>query len=224
MSREKICLRCDASFFCDARARCLVCAISMPHYAAGNHATSPHCGACLARAPAFDATVTLADYAAPLDALALALKFGASLGIAREFGRRLAARSTASNDDDPPQLLIPVPLTPQRLAERGFNQAWEITRALAARRPVRAGAHLLRRHPRTTAQTRLSAAARRHNVRDVFFVAPGSRAPALLHGMHVGLIDDVMTSGATLDALARVVKQAGARRITNFVALRTPLG
>jgi ComF family protein len=113
-------------------------------------------------------------------------------------------------------LVLPVPLSTARLRERGYNQAWQIAKPLARALRVRSDATLLRRVIHTAPQSRLDLDARRQNVGRAFKVAAG------VQGLHVGIVDDVMTSGATLEALAGTLKAAGARRVTNFVALRTP--
>lgn len=163
-----------------------------------------------------DATVTLADYAEPLDRLILRLKFGAALPVAGWIAGQLAESLRAL--PDLPDLIIPVPLAPQRLASRGFNQAWEIARPLARRLGVRADATLLTRHRDTAAQLTLDLPARQANLRDAFALA----RPMRLDGLHIAVVDDVMTTGATLRAAAAVLKAHGARRVTALPALRTP--
>jgi len=111
-----------------------------------------------------------------------------------------------------------VPLAPQRLASRGFNQAWEIARPLARRLGVRADATLLTRRRDTAAQLTLDLPARQANLRDAFALA----RPMRLDGLHIAVVDDVMTTGATLRAAAAVLKAHGARRVTALPALRTP--
>jgi ComF family protein len=175
------------------------------------------CGDCLAVPPAFDATVALADYRAPLDALAVGLKFRARLALAHEFARRLAwSAMDALDERDRPEVVAPVPLSARRLVERGYNQAWEIARPCAKALGIRSDATLVRRVIDTAPQSKLDLDARRQNVGRAFEVA------SPVQGFHVAVVDDVMTTGATLDALARTLKAAGARRVTNLVALRTP--
>ncbi|SMG32471.1 comF family protein [Paraburkholderia susongensis] len=172
----------------------------------------------MAEPPPFDASFALADYRAPLDTLAVGLKFRARLMLAREFAQRLArlAQDASSHEADYPDVIAPVPLAGRRLAARGYNQAWQIAKPLARALGVRSNATLLQRTLDTTPQSRLDLEARRQNVSRAFRVAHAVR------GLHVGIVDDVMTSGATLEALAHTLKAAGARRVTNFVALRTP--
>ncbi|WP_323122605.1 ComF family protein [Burkholderia alba] len=216
LSHPTICAHCDAAYWNEARLRCAQCALPLP--AGRSRRTGGYrCGACRDAPPPFDATLALADYRAPLDGLALDLKFRARLALGPEFAARLARladdRLGAAHGLD---LIAPVPLARRRLAERGYNQAWAIARPLARRLRVRAAATLAERVADTAPQSRLDAGARRANVAAAFAL---TRPVA---GLHVGLVDDVMTSGATLDALAHKLKEAGARRVTNFVALRTP--
>ncbi|MGO4326481.1 ComF family protein [Cupriavidus sp. M-11] len=179
------------------------------------------CNPCRLEPPAFDAAVVLGDYASPQDGLVLALKFGGALPLAdwlaTELARRWqAARPPASTAR--PALLAPVPLSAQRLAVRGFNQSWEIARPLARLLGARASPTLLARLRDTPAQASLDLSARQANLQGAFGLAPGSD----ITGLHVGLVDDVMTSGATLGEAARILKAHGAARVTLFVALRTP--
>ena len=216
LSHKRLCDACDAAYWNEVRLRCVVCAMPLSGFARARSARY-RCGECTSAPPAFDATIALADYRAPLDALALGLKFRARLMLAHEFGERLArAAADSLAPSQWPDVIAPVPLARRRLVERGYNQAWEIAKPLAAALRVRANPALIRRIVDTVPQSRLDLDARRANVGRAF--AAGK--PVL--GQHVAIVDDVMTSGATLDALARTLKAAGAARITNFVALRTP--
>ncbi len=219
LSQRTVCIECDGAYWNDARLRCVCCAL--PLASSGRRRTSGsaryQCSDCASEPPPFDATLALADYRAPLDGLALGLKFRARLALGREFAARLAQLADDRLDTgDWPDVIAPVPLAKKRLIERGFNQAWEIAKPLARALRAPADAALLRRDAYTAPQSRLDLEARRHNVGTAFAVARPVR------GLHVAIVDDVMTSGATLEALARTLKAAGARRVTNFVVLRTP--
>jgi ComF family protein len=217
LSHMALCAACDAICWNEPRLRCAVCAV--PLAGARRRTAGPRyrCGPCRDAPPAFDATLALADYRAPLDLLARGLKFRARLALAAAFARRLAQEAEGAFDPaDHPDVLMPVPLSRQRLIERGYNQAWEIARPLARALRTRADATLVRRTLHTAPQSRLDSDTRRRNVERAFALTKPVR------GLHVGVVDDVMTSGATLDALAHLLKSAGARRVTNFVALRTP--
>lgn len=226
MPHAPICAACDAAYWNESRLRCTVCALPLPGLRARRpaHLRAPggfRCATCARVPPPFDATLALADYRPPLERLALGLKFRARLAVAREFGERLARLAIDDPACDPAcapplDLLAPMPLAHARLVARGFNQAWEMTRPLARALGVAAAPTLMRRVADTAPQSRLDRSARRRNVASAF------RVTMPVHGLHIGLVDDVMTSGATLEAAARALKAAGARRVTNFVALRTP--
>ncbi|WP_063550513.1 ComF family protein [Burkholderia territorii] len=227
LSQTVICGACDAAYWNEARLRCDVCAMPLgagqtrPRGVRGRHGgarSAYRCDACRATPPPFDATLALADYRAPLDGLARGLKFHARLALGAEFAARLAQRvddTDAMRAADGFDVIAPVPLSRGRLVARGYNQAWAIARPLARRLGVRADAALLARVAETAPQSRLDRRARRDNVHAAFSVAGD------LTGRHVALVDDVMTSGATLAAAANALKAAGAARVTNLVALRT---
>jgi ComF family protein len=178
------------------------------------------CGSCLADPPSFDTTVAAADYALPLDQLVLQLKFGGRLALAPWCAQLLRDAVLARPGFVLPELLCPVPLGPRRLVERGFNQALEIARPLAASLGVSLQPKLALRTLDTRAQSGVSPSERAQNMRGAFAVA--SEMLDVLAGRHVGVVDDVMTSGHTLDELAATLKQAGAARVSNLVFARTP--
>jgi len=166
------------------------------------------CGNCLNRPPHFDATLALWRYEFPCDRLVQALKYRARLALAGFFARSLASRPLPEVD-----LIVPMPLHPKRLAERGFNQALEIARHLG--RPIEPRGVL--RVKDTLPQTELPYEERAKNVRRAFLCKLD------LSGASVAVLDDVMTTGATLNEIARVLKRAGATRVENLVIARTVL-
>lgn len=176
------------------------------------------CGACLSAPPAFDVTLVAADYAAPLDQLVLQLKFSGRLALAPLLAALLRDAVLRQPGFVLPTVLCPVPLGPRRLAERGFNQALEIARPLARSLGVPLRARWLLRPRDTAAQSSMAPDQRQHNIADAFALADD----AGLQGCHVGLVDDVMTSGQTLQALAALCKRYGAARVSNLVFARTP--
>jgi ComF family protein len=217
VSHGLLCAGCDAQYWNEPRLRCVTCALPLGiEYARREREdVRMHCAACLESPPAFNDTLTLADYRAPLDTLAVELKFRGQLAAGVEFARHLRALFDDSALPTP-DVIVPVPLSAKRLTARGYNQAWAIARPLARLMNVPADAALVVRKKDTAQQSKLDVATRRRNVTNAFDVRREVR------GKHIGVVDDVMTSGATLDALARTLKLAGARRVTNFVALRTP--
>lgn len=207
-----VCPPCRRQYLGDARLRCACCANPLPP------ASQPGglCGGCLAERPAFDATVAGADYVLPVDQLVLGLKFGARLQLAPWFAAVLRDATLARQELPLPDVICPVPLGPRRLVERGFNQSLEIARPLARSLGVPLAPRLAQRVLDTRAQSGVAPGERRANMRGAFEVAEA------VAGLHVGVVDDVMTSGSTLDELAATLKRAGAARVTNFVFARTP--
>jgi ComF family protein len=168
------------------------------------------CGDCLSHPPHFDRTLALWRYEFPCDRLVHSLKYHARLALAGFFARGFASRRLPHFD-----LVVPMPLHPRRLVERGFNQALEIAREIArhVRAPLEPRA--ARRVKDTAPQTGLPYDRRARNVRGAFACDQD------LSGRTVAVVDDVMTTGATLNELARVLKRAGAARIENWVVGRT---
>jgi ComF family protein len=172
------------------------------------------CAACTRNAPAYDATRAAYDFAFPVDALIHALKYRHQLSIATFLGDALAVHGADFGPDA--DLLLPMPLHPRRLAERGFNQAVELARAFARRRGLPLALAAVRKVRDLPPQAGLDREARLRSPRGAF---EGVQA---LDGRRVIVVDDVMTTGATLDELARCLKQQGASWVGNLVVARTP--
>jgi ComF family protein len=197
-----LCAACDADLPRLGMPLCPRCALSSPGGAL--------CGRCLAQTPSYDLTIAALAYAFPADTLVHAFKFRGELALAPLLAELLARRIPASERID---MVVPVPLAAERLRGRGYNQAAEVARLLALRAPLEL--FLCERSRDTAAQSDLPWAERRRNVRGAFVC---KRA---IPGRSVAVVDDVMTTGATLDELARVLKQAGATRVVNLVVART---
>lgn len=180
--------------------------------------SSATCGDCLKQPPAFDATIVAADYAAPVDQLVLALKFGNQLALAPLLGELLLQALALRPELEHPQFLTAVPLGPQRLSERGFNQALEIARPISRALKVKLMPALLVRQRDTRAQSMLPPDERHTNIRNAFIVPAG--AADVVRGAHIGVVDDVITTGETLNEVARTLKRFGARRVTNLAFAR----
>lgn len=159
------------------------------------------------------------DYGFPWDRLLSHFKFSHRVELADALLDRLDA-ALDSAEPPGPDWLLPVPLAHERLAERGYNQSWELARRLARRRNLRCDPKLLLRIRNTPHQTDLPAERRAANMRGAFAVEP-SRLAAV-RGCRVALLDDVMTTGATLQELARMLRQAGAVHVQAWVLARTP--
>jgi len=168
------------------------------------------CGACLHEPPHFDATTALFRYDFPVDRIVHALKYGHQLAVAEWLGDTLAARLAGQTFE----LIVPLPLHPQRLAERGFNQAVEIAEHLEKCLKTPVDRYSLQRTRATPAQAELPLKERHKNVRGAF------ECRSDFSGKHILLLDDVMTSGATANECTRVLKLHGAASVTVAVAAR----
>lgn len=165
--------------------------------------------------------ITMADYDGPWPALITALKFRQQVELASALAAGLAT-AVCRSDAPRPDLLVPVPLSPARLCERGFNQSWEIARRLGRRLGIPASADLLQRVRDTAHQIGKTRTERERNLRDAFWVEPRRGAP--MAGRRLALIDDVSTTGATAHAAALALRRAGAAAVDLWVLARTPLG
>jgi ComF family protein len=199
-----LCAACDADLPRLHGALCPRCAVPSTAGAI--------CGRCLAHPPRFDATVAALEYRFPADVLVHALKFRGELALATLLARLLQERIAR---DPPVHFILPVPLAPRRMRERGYNQALEIARHLARATGARLAPEACQRARDTPAQIGLPWAERAKNVRGAF------RTQGLLDGATVAVLDDVMTTGATLDEIAGALKSSGASYVVNWVVART---
>lgn len=201
-----LCEPCNADLPRLDRECCPRCAMPAPAGAV--------CGQCLARPPQYDATHAALAYAFPADALVQALKFRGELAIAPLLAQILCERLGRAEAVD---WLLPVPISRSRLRQRGHNQCLEIARHVARATGVALAPQLCDRVRDTPAQTDLPWEQRAANVRGAF------RAAGTLDGARIALLDDVMTTGATLGEVAATLKDAGAARVVNWVVARTLL-
>lgn len=197
-----LCPSCAAGLPYLSAARCPVCALPTPD--------SSVCGACLKQPPHFDATHAVFRYEAPIDSLVQALKYAHRLASADFLGSALAQIAVPLC----PDLIVPVPLSRARLVERGFNQAVEIARPLARALGTALELDHIHRRRDTRPQASLPWKERAKNIRHAF------ECDLDLGGKTVLVVDDVMTTGATLNELARTLKAHGASRVENRVLAR----
>jgi len=191
---------------------CLRCALPL------GSAKDEICGACIQKSPPFTRTVCPLRYDFPADRLVQAFKFKRQLASGRVLSHLLCEAVTL-HETDLPDMLVPVPLHRWRVLKRGFNQAGEMAAYAGTMFRIPLLASALRRRRNTPAQSGLSRKQRRKNLRGAFHWRGGVKP-----GRHIALIDDVMTTGATLSECARVLKSAGARRVDVWVAARAVPG
>ncbi len=214
-----LCLRCRAALARLPREACAVCARPL---AAQALPAGYCCGTCRAKPPAFDRLLALWSYRPPLDAVVRGLKFGRldylgghlATALANGLGNELGGLCGIDCLD----CVVPVPLHWRRRLTRGYNQAEQIARPLAARLGLPC-TPLLSRSRATPPQSLLGREGRLANLRKAFRVP----RPERVRGLRILLVDDVATTGATLDAAARALRNAGAAAVTALVAARTPL-
>ena len=168
------------------------------------------CGHCLRQPPHFSRTVARFAYAYPLAQLLQAYKFGERLQLAPALAERMLQRIKVM-----PDCIVPMPLHPLRLHERGFNQSLLLARELGKRLGLPVWPDACQRLRNTAPQSTLAWQARGKNMRKAFACS------AAVTGKHIAIVDDVMTSGASLNELALVLRRAGATEVSTWVVART---
>ncbi|KIQ16151.1 phosphoribosyltransferase [Variovorax paradoxus] len=205
---QPVCDACVARFAPPA-ARCGGCALPVPEGVA-------RCGDCVLHPPPLDACLAACTYAWPWPDAIARFKFRGDAGWAGPFATLLRSAPWVEPALEQCDIVLPMPLAPGRLRERGFNQSLELARRMA---PAKTDATLLLRTRETPAQSGLARADRLRNLRGAFAVEP-LRADEL-RGKRTVLVDDVMTSGASLFAAAETLRLAGTAHITAVVLART---
>ena len=193
--------------------RCTGCALALK---TGISADIKRCGACIVKPPPWDECLAAVSYEFPWNNCIASYKFGNNPAWAKVFSLLLNSTSSIEQAVDRADLLIPVPLSTARLQHRGYNQALELCKHLSS---DNTDAHLLLRIKDTLTQSTLSRSERLKNVKTAFAIEPLRTKE--LQGKRIVLVDDVMTSGATLFAAAAALRQAGAAHITAVVFART---
>ncbi|AEC21097.1 hypothetical protein PT7_2557 [Pusillimonas sp. T7-7] len=189
--------------------RCQVCQLALDSQGA--------CPDCTQHTPAFDRVIAAFDYAAPGDLLIHRLKVQRQFTSANMLAGLLADAVRATQPVLPEQLvLVPVPASRTALLRRGFNPAAELAYSLARRlqRPCRPG--LVIRMREGVKQSQLGRSARMHSVQSLY------ACPRSLHGAHIAVVDDVLTTGSTLHSIAQALKAAGAASVWGLILARTP--
>jgi ComF family protein len=185
--------------------RCPVCAVASPG--------AKPCGRCLTHPPAYDRVVVALDYVSPVDFLIADLKYSRNLAAARVLAYLLAE---ALEQEPYPDFVLPMPVAASRLRDRGFNQASEIARHACAGFGLRVTEGLAQRTYARQSQTALPWRDRASNVRGAF------RCETDITDKTIAVVDDVITTGATLHELATTLKRAGAEKVIGWIAARTP--
>jgi ComF family protein len=218
----------DAEYFCSicweriqlvSHPLCDLCGRPFPDAAGADHA----CGACLSRPPRFVAARAWACYPReeleehPLRQVVYKFKYGRRISLGKPLGRLMARGCREFLDGCQADLIVPVPLHPKRLRWRGFNQALLLARQVSRAYKIPADPFVLRRDHATPPQTQLPEDERRRNVRGAFSLDPDRS----VDGKTVLLVDDIYTSGATVNECSRVLKREGAKAVFVLTLART---
>ncbi len=190
---------------------CVRCALPL----AEDITSATFCGRCIKKRPAFDYACSPFRYEDDIIKLVHQLKFSEKIRFSRSIGEMLLAHFSARNEK--PDCLLPVALHPSRMRQRGFNQSIEISRVLAKKLAIPIEHSVIVRQRSTAAQTGLSAKQRQKNIRGAFSVA------GELNHQHVLIIDDVMTTGATVNELATLLKKNNVERVGVLCIARAPV-
>lgn len=202
-----LCAACTAELPPLPAPGCPVCALPAPGGSV--------CGSCLKTPPHFDTTTARYCYAFPVDRLVQSLKYRHTLAIAQFCAHAmLQSPPQAADTTRPFDRVMALPLSAQRIAERGFNQSLEIARYLSRRLKIPLSITGYERKLNTTPQALLPWKERSKNIRGAF------ECPMDLSGQHILVIDDVMTTGSSLDEFARTLKKHGASSVNNWVFAR----
>lgn len=196
--------------FAQPRARCQRCALP---------GANPVCSACRATPPVWDACLCAVDYGYPWQACVARLKFHGELGLAKSLGQLMRHAPWVEPALEQATCLLPMPLSEQRLRERGYNQALLLARSLGQGLKLSLPVHWLQKWRDTPAQSELPREERLRNVAGSFILDPSQRHR--LRDARVVLVDDVMTTGASLEAACQVLRHAEVAHITTLVLART---
>ena len=202
-------------------AACRACLESLPWHSitscpqCGLHSDGNVCGSCLSSPPDFDATKAVFLYQFPIDAMMVRYKYAGNLHVGDAFGEFLSKKVNVNNID----VIIPMPMHPTRLKQRGFNQAIEIAKVLTKNCKDKLDYKSVIRQTLTPPQASLPLKERVKNIKGAFKVH--AAATDKLAGKRIAVIDDVMTTGASLNELAKILKKAGATHVECWVIART---
>jgi ComF family protein len=207
LTHAPLCDACVPSLPWYVSARCPQCALPT--------STGTYCGICLQHPPAFDHTIAPFRYAYPLDRLLQQFKYHQQLPLGKLLAQSMLPTLTPLLQADKPEVMVAMPMHPYRVRQRGFNHALELARHLQTALQIPLAMTGCSRTLDTPSQAGMDMKTRTRNLRGAF------ASQKHWQGKHVLVVDDVMTTGASMHALAKVLKQAGAGHITALVVART---
>jgi ComF family protein len=216
--RLTLCLDCSIQLESDLLSNyecCQQCGLTLE----AGELKEKRCRECIANPPYFDETHCLDRYEGRLQSALHLLKYQRRLACAHGLASTWNQLMAQSLNNLRAEYLIPVPLSPEKLCSRGFNQSWELARRIDCDKHIHKNPYILKRYHHTQHQAKENRANRQIAIQDMFYINPQFQGQ--LESTSVIVFDDVMTSGATLNEIARVLKDNGASQVINWVLLRT---
>lgn len=204
--QDSLCQACKASLPALDSSCCALCLTPLP--------TFTYCGACLNTPPLWHHIVAGYRYVFPIDVMIQKLKYGLDLTLTPILANFIVSKIS---NNSLPDAIIPVPLHSEKIKIRGFNQAIEISRYVSKQTGIPVLSNICFRIKNTPSQTELPWKKRQQNVRNAF------KCQSDLTNKHIAILDDVMTSGATVNALAKEIIKQGAAKVSVWVAARSLL-
>jgi len=213
-----ICTQCLLTIYHDSLLHyecCYQCGIPLQFTEINQY----QCDACIAQAPLFDQTVCLSRYDGLLQEALHQFKYQKRLAFAHGLSKAWNVVLANEIDDRSIDCLVPVPLSQKKLLARGFNQSWELAKRIQCSSHIQKLPYALKRFHHVEHQAAKNYSARQHDIHRMFYI--DAKDIDTLKGKSVVVFDDVMTSGATLNEIARTLKMIGVSRVSNWVLLRT---
>jgi ComF family protein len=215
---DSICIKCLRSLYDDCLIHyecCYQCGIPLQ----SKDVLKGRCKCCLNTAPFFDQTICLDRYEGALKEALHELKYAKRIAYAHGLASAWNHALAPLLEDGDINYLFPVPLSPKNLLARGFNQSWELAKRLQCGRHIQKLPLALKRHHQADHQAGRSIQARQAAIRGMYYI--DDKYLDCLANKTVVIFDDVMTSGATLNEIARILKMSGVSHVINWVLLRT---
>jgi ComF family protein len=214
----EICIKCESKLPINTRY-CQRCALPLPDDLAGDNFSTNICGCCIKKSPAFDYSYSLFRYETESITLVHQLKFGGKISYARSISELLSEKLQleVNKTSNKPDCLLPVPLHNSRLRQRGFNQSIEICHVIAKKLNIPIECKAMIRVKQTTAQTGLDAKQRQKNIKGAFELS------GKINYKHILIVDDVVTTGSTVNELAILLKKNGVQQVGVLSIARAPL-
>ena len=221
-SAELVCKQCQANLHLPPDV-CHQCGESLANRRIQAKDTVNHCGTCISQPPAYSKTIFAFTYAGVAARLVQQFKFKEDLILTQFLAQHICEQViTQCTSQALPDVLIPIPLHAKRLKERGFNQSLELAKHIGRQLNIPVFKHCLKRKRATSQQSGLNRKARQRNIQGAFdFSCPKPAREMYLKNKHIAIVDDVITTGATVREAAKVLKRAAPGNISVYAIAKT---